>query len=282
MVGSVDAARAAVVILANLAEKTFPAPGTVPLDPVRTAEPTDQPRFDAVADDPIDVDLAATRPTDLTYAREMLRFLRATAAADEALMLAYPTTDVTGEGLLPAGFLDEILRRLDPTAGVVEAHHRFDPLLRGHEGAGGHPGRCPRPGRRPRRAPAIPARCSGWPPSPTMPRPLRGVAEAFRVGHARRERFDFNAHDGWLMDGAAVAQVAQEFGPEHIFSPSQLESYATCPFQFFQRYVLGLKSADGIEELAEDYAGRGKDVHAVLEEVHKVMLPSEPPISPPA
>ena len=274
VVGTVDAARAAVVIVANLAEKSFPAPGTVPLDPIRAAEPAPDPQLpfgDDPTPAPIDADLLADRPTDLTYAREMLRFLRATASADEVLILAYPTTDVTGEGLLPAGFLDEVLRRLDPAAGVVETHTRFDPLLRGHEALAIARGDA--------RVLAVARACEGdldpvrrLAAHPDHAEALRGVAEAFRVGHARRERFDFNAHDGWLLDGDAVAHVAREFGPDHPFSPSQLESYATCPFQFFQRYVLGLKVVDGVEELAEDYAGRGRDVHEVLEEVHKVMV----------
>ncbi len=263
VVGSVDAARASVVIVANLAEKTFPAPDSVPLDPARSV--VTDPDAETEEDDP-----TATRHTDLSYAREMLRFLRAIGSADDALTLVHPTTDINGEGLLPAGFLDEILRRLDPTA-LVEAHTRFDPVLRGHEGLARSKGDA--------RVLAVAQACEGSDGTlraiaghPDHAEALRGVAEAFRVGHLRRERFDYGAHDGWLMDVEAVAKVAESFGPDHTFSPSQLESYALCPFQFFQRYVLGLKPPNALEELAEDYAGRGKDVHSVLEDVHRTML----------
>jgi len=269
VISAVDAARASVVIIANLAERTFPTPGSVPLDPVRSVKVSSE--VESETADPIDADPATTQHTDLSYAREMLRFTRALAAADDALTLVYPTTDVTGERLLPAGFLDEILRRLDPAAGLVETYNRFDPVLRGHEGLAVAAGDA--------RVLAVARACAGDPvplrelaARPDHAAALRGVAEAFRVGHVRRERFDFNAHDGWLMDTDAVAKVAETFGPEHTFSPSQLESYAFCPFQFFQKYVLNLKSADGVEELAEDYAARGKDVHGVLEEVHRVLL----------
>jgi len=263
VVGAVDAARGSVVVVANLAEKTFPAPDSVPLDPARSVEP--DPDADTQADDP-----SITPHTNLSYAREMLRFLRAVGSADDALTLAYPTTDVNGEGLLPAGFLDEILRRLDPTA-PVETHTRFDPVLRGHEGLARSKGDA--------RVLAVAQACEGnyvmlreIAGHPDHAEALRGVAEAFRVGHLRRERFDYGAHDGWMMDVEAVAKVAESFGPKHPFSPSQLESYALCPFQFFQRYVLGLKPPNALEELAEDYAGRGKDVHDVLETVHKSMI----------
>ena len=270
VIGTVDAARGAVVIIANLAERTFPRPGSVPLDPAQASEPPPEAAPDADMD-AVDPDPLAIQHTDLSYARELLRFTRALAAADESLTLAYPTTDVTGEGLLPAGFLDEILRRLDPAAGVVATYNRFDPVLRGHEELAVAAGDA--------RVLAVARACGGdvaplryLAADPDHAEALRGVAEAFRVGHLRRERFDFNAHDGWLLDQDVVTKIAAAFGPEHTFSPSQLESYAFCPFQFFQKYVLNLRSADGGEELAEDYAGRGKDVHRVLEEVHMAML----------
>jgi len=273
VIGAVDAARASVVIVANLAEKTFPTPDSVPLDPTRSVGLENGNPVEVADPDLIDVDPAETPHTNLAYAREMLRFLRAIGSADDALTLVYPTTDSNGESLLPAGFLDEILRRLDPAAFelVVETHARFDPVLRGHEDLALSRGDA--------RVLAVAKACGGdlgpvrrLAEHPDHDEALRGVAEAFRIGHLRRERFDFNAHDGWLMDLDAVAKITETFGPKHPFSPSQLESYALCPFQFFQRYVLGLKAADSLEELAEDYAGRGRDVHKVLEDVHLSMI----------
>ena len=64
----------------------------------------------------------------------MLRFARVAGSAGERLVLAYPTTDINGEPLLPAGFLDDLMRRLDDasTKACVEEHPRFDPILIGH------------------------------------------------------------------------------------------------------------------------------------------------------
>jgi RecB family exonuclease len=97
---------------------------------------------------------------------------------------------------------------------------------------------------------------------------FRGIADAFAVASRRRQDQTFGRYDGWLEDRNAVERIAQRFGPDHTFSPSQLESFALCPFQFYQRYVLGLKLVDDREELGEDYAGRGEDVHHVLEQIH--------------
>ena len=270
-VGTVDAARADLVILANLAEKSFPTPGSVPLEPTPAVAVAADPEAAFILNPDPDPAVETDRPTDLSYARECLRFTRAVASADSALVLTCPTTETSGESLLPAGFLDEILRRLDPESlARVERHARFDPVLRGHEDLARSTGDA--------RVLAVAEACGGdfgplgdLAALPDHAGALRGVAEAFRVGHARRERSDFNQYDGLLMDTAAIARIAAKLGPEHPFSPSQLESFAYCPFQFFARYVLGLKLTDAAEELAEDYAERGREVHDVLEKVHQTL-----------
>jgi RecB family exonuclease len=58
------------------------------------------------------------------------------------------------------------------------------------------------------------------------------------------------------------------FGPERCWSPSQLEQYARCPFQFFVQRVLGVEP---VEEpaLEIDYLGRGRILHWLLAELHR-------------
>ncbi len=256
---SVDAARgvrARVVILANLGERTFPAP------------------------DAIDIDSPPGGGGDtanLAYAREMLRFARVAGSASDRLVLAYPTTDLKGEKLLPAGFLDELLGRLDGGARspCVVAHGRFDPVL------ADHPRLAEAPADARVLAVALACRDEGTgrlrelAADPGHARALVGTADAFEVAHRRREERAFGPYDGRLRDPGAIARIRDDFGAARAFSPSQLESFALCPFQFFQRYVLGLKVVDERQELEEDYAGRGSDVHRVLEQIHQ-QIASEP------
>ena len=68
-----------------------------------------------------------------------------------------------------------------------------------------------------------------------------------------------------LADGAAVLELDAAFGPSFCFSPSQLETYIACPFQFFSKYVLNLKPVDEQDELDEDYTERGSQIHDILE-----------------
>jgi len=263
--GDVEGARAAVVILINLAEKTFPRAGSLDLDLAGAPAEDDEAGIDPKTE---------PDPAGRAHAREMLRFARVVGSADERLVLAYPTTDLNGEPLLAAGFLEEVARGLDPAclAACSEAHARFDPVLAGRPDLAVAPtdarvlavaDACL--GRGLDRLRAL-ARSAEHGPS------LGGVADAFRVAHVRRFERPFGPHDGMLKDPGVVARVLAEFGPDHAFSASQLESFALCPFQFFQRFALGLKPIDDGDELEEDYAGRGREVHAALEEIHQQMF----------
>jgi hypothetical protein len=249
-------ARARGVILANLAEGTFPAPGTIDLDAVGTEGDRMSP----------------------AYSAEMLRFAGVSGSAEECLVLAYPTTDVNGETLLPAGFLDDLMRRLEGgvDAPCIERHARFDPVLLDREDLAKSPADA--------RVRAVALAAQGRDDGPLRSlagraehrSALIGVADAFQVASRRRGEIEFGPYDGMLRDAAAIQAIRRSFGPDHPFSPSQLESFALCPFQFYQRYVLGLERVDDRRELDEDYAGRGSAVHDTLEQIHQQMHAEQP------
>ena len=69
--------------------------------------------------------------------------------------------------------------------------------------------------------------------------------------------------NGAIADPALVAHLARRFGEDYRWSPTQLESYAKCPWAFFSQRVLRL------EELAEpdddlDPRARGTILHEAL------------------
>ncbi len=80
---------------------------------------------------------------------------------------------------------------------------------------------------------------------------------------AARRRPEFGAFDGLLSGEAAKARLAQHYGPEHCWSVSRLEEYASCPYRFFLRNVLRLEE---LPELALDidYGSRGSLAHEAL------------------
>ncbi len=104
---------------------------------------------------------------------------------------------------------------------------------------------------------------------------LDGTAAALRIAHARSQGPRFGIYDGRLSDPEAIRKVLERFGPAHPFSPSQLESYLFCPFQFFLQYVLRLEPVDERDELDEDYSGHGTRIHDMLEMLEQLRVQSE-------
>ncbi|HMB06888.1 MAG TPA: PD-(D/E)XK nuclease family protein [Isosphaeraceae bacterium] len=245
-IDEIAGARAGHILLANLAEATFPDRAAVEPDPTR--RPGDE-------------------GGDLSFAREMLRFLRVVGSADAGLVLVYPTTDVRGQELLPAGFLDDLARRLgaDALATCRTEHRRFDPALIDQPGLAVAPADA--------RVRAVARACLADDRSelialaraPGHRRALDGTAAALLVAHQRARTKDFDIFDGLLRDPRALHKIRQKFGPDYTFSPSQLESFIFCPFQFFLRYVLKLRPVDEHDELEEDAVERGSRVHRILE-----------------
>ncbi|MHB1559318.1 MAG: PD-(D/E)XK nuclease family protein, partial [Isosphaeraceae bacterium] len=112
-VDEVSGARALHVILADLAEGTFP--GRAAVEAFLSLRPG----------------ASADADTRRAFSREMLRFLRVLGASGTSLTLLYPTTDAKGQDLLRAGFLDELMGHLEPSALAAchRAVRRLDPAL---------------------------------------------------------------------------------------------------------------------------------------------------------
>jgi hypothetical protein len=254
-VDNVDGARAEHILLVNLTEGTFPSRESVDPDVLLDAG-------EGVA------------PFNAAFAREMLRFLRVAGSADTSLTLIYPTVDEKGQELLRSGFLDDLLRRLAPDAerALHESHRRFDPALLDRADLAGSPADA--------RVRAVALACvrgetdelERLARDPAHSRVLEGTAAALRVGAARFEAKKFGKYDGLLSDPRALETIRERFGPGYVFSPSQLESFISCPFQFALRYVLKLEPVDDRDELEEDYTERGSRIHRVLEELERLRL----------
>lgn len=245
-------ARSPWVILANLGEGTFP---------IREAVDTAAPR--ATEGDP------ENDSVNLPFVREMHRFVRLIGSAEKGVVLAYPTSDPQGQELLKAGFLEDVLGLFAPTAladpEISRAYPRFDPTLSDWPELAGAATDA--------RVRALALAClqrdfhdlRRLAEQPRHRRFLEGTAAALRVAEGRLQSSRFGEFDGRLDDPRAIHQIVRQFGPEYTFSPSQLESFLFCPFQFFLRYVLKLLPVDERDELEEDYTERGSRVHRVLE-----------------
>ncbi len=252
-VAEAEGATAEHVILFDLAEGNFP----------------DRASLSLVGQDNSEGD----SPGDAAFAREQWRFLNAVGSARTGVTMVYPTTDEKGQALLAAGFLDDVRRAFaeGATPPFAKPIARIDPALMPADLAGSAADA---------RVRAVARAASTGAThdlrrlarSPSHREPLQAVARALRVSRSRLRDPDFGRFDGVLQEPSAIRRVAEDFATDrHVFSPSQLESLATCPFQFFQRYVLKLEPPDDRDELDDDHAGRGSLIHQVLEQLHATL-----------
>ena len=85
---------------------------------------------------------------------------------------------------------------------------------------------------------------------------------------ARDREHGFGPFEGMFSSDAARAKLAERYGPERCWSPSQLEQYAYCPQQFFLHNVLRVKPLTR-PELGIDYLERGQMLHWLLSTAHR-------------
>jgi hypothetical protein len=71
-------------------------------------------------------------------------------------------------------------------------------------------------------------------------------------------------HNGLIEDPALRALIAEKYGEGYLWSPTQLESYAKCPWAWFSQRMLRLEKLEDPEQEI-DPAVRGTIWHAALE-----------------
>ena len=183
------------------------------------------------------------------------------------MVLAYPTTDLKGQELLRAGFLDDLLGLLSPEASKLchSCYPRLDPALLDQPELAGSAADLRIRATALASAKGETADLVRLAQDPVHRQVLTGTAAALFVQQRRLRGTPFSEFEGLLGDSAAVRELERAFGPDYCFSPSQLETYIACPFQFFSKYVLGLKPVDEKDELDEDLTERGSQLHDILE-----------------
>jgi ATP-dependent helicase/DNAse subunit B len=182
---------------------------------------------------------------DDLVAREMMLWYLAASRADAALTLSFLASDAAGRPAAPSSFL---LSLLDPAgkmkaaeaAGIVETigPGQFlppaDAIASDDEAAtAAVVGLFDRD--------TDPAGAAlAW-AAAHAPRRLAATAAGLLARHHRWSRGPCDAYDGRISDADLLAHLADRFGPQAVFSASQLNAFGLCPWQFFASYVLGLQ-----------------------------------------
>ncbi|HEX5608449.1 MAG TPA: PD-(D/E)XK nuclease family protein, partial [Candidatus Binatia bacterium] len=202
------------------------------------------------------------------FDEEKLLFTLLVGAAREQLYCSFQRADENGRALAPSWYLDELKRALEEshrpcetvdiprsvTEKAATAPYQREDLLLPSEWAI----RLSLQGRDP--TPLIEA----FAPLPAIYRHGKKV-----VGEIDRSGDRLLAYDGALTDFQNYWERYSERG----VSPTALETYARCPFQFFARHVLGLAPLDRPEEvLGPSPAEFGELGHGILHSFYTALI----------
>ncbi|MBI3837644.1 MAG: exodeoxyribonuclease V subunit gamma [Planctomycetia bacterium] len=196
---------------------------------------------------------------------EMLLFYELVTRATRRLVLSYPALDQSAQPLSPSPYLSEVERVCgkDRIAGGeppdLSVVPRSDDVL------------CPRDFRTRAVANAVDGDTGLLAElihHPATKRAAVNVLWSLRASCARQRGESFGPYEGMLLGDAARQAVRGRYGPERCWSPSQLEQYARCPYQFFLDRVLHLEPAED-PVLEVDYLARGRMLHWLLSRLHR-------------
>ena len=202
------------------------------------------------------------------FDEEKLLFTLLTGAARERLYCSFQRADESGRALAPSWYIDELKRALEDNGrpcetialarGITEKavtppFDRLDLLLPAEL--------------------AIRLTLDDRDPT-TLIDASASLPELYRQGRQVVAAIDQSSdrllpYDGALTDFGNYWKHFSERGP----SPTALETYARCPFQFFARHVLGLEPLDRPEEvLGPSPAEFGHLGHGVLNSFYRALI----------
>ncbi|MEA3558869.1 MAG: PD-(D/E)XK nuclease family protein, partial [Candidatus Thermoplasmatota archaeon] len=92
---------------------------------------------------------------------------------------------------------------------------------------------------------------------------LPGMVSRINSESYYRRLDSYSIHDGIIEDIDVLGSIREEFSEEKAFSPSSLERYANCPFEFLLRYVLYLDKRDEVDETLTPLE-KGNLIHHIL------------------
>ena len=193
---------------------------------------------------------------------EMLLFYETINAATQRLWLSYPAVDEKGEPLAPSPYLKEVEQACGTTAIVRREQTGLSPIPDAVDVCSPDAFR-------------IRAASEALEGKPELlvgvlrhePGPGENLLHGVEFTLARQDRERFGPSEGILGKTAAEA-VAGDFPPERIYSATELESYAYCPYRYFLEKLLNVQPIEEIE-LEVDYAQRGRMAHELLADFHR-------------
>jgi len=193
------------------------------------------------------------------HARQRMLFGHVLECAGESLTLSWQLMQDSGREASPSPFLTDVRELFPEPAGVVAPYPKADSFL-------------PAPGWIASSRDLVNRTFYDAPdlavPFPELCTPcIAGVtAEVERHSDA-----PFGTFDGVLSDPALVNAIAADYGEEHEFSVNQLETWLSCPFNFYVNRILKLEESEAPDSAVGPLI-RGGIMHRVLQDFHQNFL----------
>jgi len=237
------------LFLAGLSEKSFPSPD-------RADRLYGEAERRRLIEEGLPLASRADRQAD-----EMLLFYQAVTAATTRLWLSYPAVNDSGEPLSPSPYLREVEQACGQ--GRLARSERLD--------------LSPVPEGEPLSAEAfrLSAVASALAGDAALlagllrydPATAEGILAGLDILALRQDRRAFGAAEG-MLGPAAQAPLAAAFSPERLYSVTELELYACCPYRYFLERLLKVSPVEDLK-LRIDFAERGRLMHEFLAEFHR-------------
>ncbi|HVG18117.1 MAG TPA: PD-(D/E)XK nuclease family protein, partial [Blastocatellia bacterium] len=102
----------------------------------------------------------------------------------------------------------------------------------------------------------------------------RATNRGARLERGRMRGRGLKNTDGLMREPGLIDMLKEMFGPEHLWSASQINDFGTCPFRFYAKYVLRLAPAvEPFDGFAANHLGIV--YHRILDSLHNRLLASE-------
>jgi RecB family exonuclease len=193
---------------------------------------------------------------------EMLLFYQVITRATRRLVFSYPSLDESGQPLTPSPYLEEVEQACGVGGSVRRELGDLSPVPRGEPLAAAA-------FRVQAVATALEGNVSllaGLVRGETSPGLAENLLAALNTIDGRARPTGFGPKEGLLSEQAA-RRLQRRFTADHVYSPTELQAYASCPFQFFLERVLHLEPP--LEtRLMTDFLARGQLLHQVLADLH--------------
>jgi ATP-dependent helicase/nuclease subunit B len=196
---------------------------------------------------------------------EMLMFYSVVTRTRSRLTLSYPAVSADGEPLSCSPYLTALQELFDPEALKVHLEEHLDPIPEPSRVLSFADARVRGMAEALERQPGL-LRSIGE--HPETGASVRNLVAAAQMHVARFSTPGFTNYEGMLENPDNLEWIAARYSQEHEFSATQLEAYATCPFQYFASQVLAAEPLP-VVELEIEYGRRGTLVHEVLAELHR-------------